>query len=166
MKTLGFATLGLVALPSCAREWASQEIPSDSAFSSKEQRLISSVADTIIPEKDSFGAIPQGVDKFLIRLFDECYEEDVRNNIKLQLSVLDKKAMNTAGNSFPDCSQTQREELLLTFKNSEDEQEKRFFELIKAETIRGFSTSRIVMQDYHGYQVMPGFYNGNADAEA
>lgn len=166
LKTIGFATLGLVALPSCAREWTSQEIPSDSAFSSKEQKLISATADTIIPEKDSVGAIPQGVDKFLIRLFDECYEEDVRDNIKLQLSKLDEKAVDSSGNPFADCSQVQREELLLTFENSENEQEKQFFELVKAETIRGFRTSQVVMQEYHGYRVMPGFYNGNADAEA
>lgn len=166
LKTISFATLGLVALPSCAREWASQEIPSDSAFSSTEQKLITSVADTIIPEKDSIGAIPQGVDKFLIRLFDECYEEDVRNNIKQQLKNLDEIAIDSAGKPFADCSQTQREELLLTFEGSENESEKQFFELVKAETIRGFRTSEVVMKDYYGYSVMPGFYNGNADAEA
>lgn len=166
LKTIGFATLGLVALPSCARDWTSEDIPQDSTFRSKEQELLTSIADTFIPENDAVGAIPQGVDKFLIRLFDECYEEDVRNNIKLQLAKLDEKAIDSVGNSFSKSSQDQREELLLTFEASDNEQENRFFELVKAETIRGFRTSQTVMQDYYGYSVMPGFYNGNVDVEA
>ena len=167
LKTLGFAAAGLVALPVWARGWTSRDVAFDSSvFSNKEQALISAVADTIIPEKDSIGAIPQEVDKFLIRLFDECYEEDVQANLKLQLQELEEKAMNSAGKSFADCSQPQREELLLTFADSENESEKQFFELIKYETIRGFRTSKVVMEDYHGYRVVPGSYNGNVDVKA
>lgn len=167
LKTLGFATLGLAVLPSCARDWASQEIvPGSTSFSAKEQQLLSSVADTILPAKDSLGAIAQGVDKFLIRLFDECYEEPIRENIKTQLAKLDEKAEESSGKSFTVCEQQKREELLLTFNNSEHAPEKEFFDLVKAETIRGFKTTRVVMQDFYGYSVMPGFYNGNVDVEA
>lgn len=166
LKTLGFAAAGLVALPAWARGWNPQEIAlSSSSFSMNEQAILSSVAGTIIPEKDGIGAIPLEVDKFLVRLFDECYEEDARANIKLQLNELNKKAQNSHNKSFSDCSQTQREELLLTFSDSENESEKRFFGLVKSETIRGFRTSKVVMQDYHGYRVVPGRYNGNVDAE-
>lgn len=167
LKTIGIAAAGLVALPSWARGWEARDVNlKSSSFNPNEQSLISAVADTIIPEKDSLGALPQQVDKFLIRLFDECYEMDVQDNIKLQLFELDEKAINTAGKSFTDCSQAEREELLLTFENSENESENLFFELVKRETIRGFRTSKVVMQDYHGYRVIPGFYNGNADVEA
>lgn len=166
LKTLGYAAAGLVALPAWARAWNPQEIalPS-SSFSTNEQAILSSVAGTIIPEKDGIGAVPLEVDKFLVRLFDECYEEDVRNNIKLQLNELNRKAKDSKGKSFADSSQAQREELLLTFSVSGNESEKRFFELVKGETVRGFRTSQVVMEDYHGYRIIPGRYNGNADVE-
>lgn len=166
LKTLGLATAGLVALPAWASGWTSRDVAIESStFSSKEQALLTSISDTFIPANNNLGAIPQEVDKFLIRLFDECYETDVKDNIKLQLNVLNDRAMQEIGKSFTDCSQPQREELILTFQDSDDEAEKRFFQLVKNETIRGFSTSKVVMQDYHGYRVVPGFYNGNVDVE-
>lgn len=166
LKTLGFATAGLVALPAWASGWTARDVAFESStFSSKQQALLSSIADTFIPAKDNVGAIPQEVDKFLIRLFDECYETNVQDNIKHQLSVLDDRATEKAGISFTDCNQAQREEFILTFEESENEEEKNFFQLVKYETIRGFRTSKVVMQDYHGYRVVPGFYNGNVDVE-
>lgn len=166
LKTLGLATAGLVVLPAWASGWTARDVAIESStFSSNEQSLLSSVADTFIPVKDNLGAIPQKVDKFLIRLFGECYETDEQDNIKQQLSVLDDRALGKAGMSFTDCNQKQREELILTFEDSENEAEKEFFHLIKNETIRGFRTSKVVMQDYHGYRVVPGFYNGNVDVE-
>lgn len=166
LKTLGLATAGLVALPAWASGWTARDVAlNSSTFSSKEQALLSSAADTIIPAKNNLGAIPQEVDKFLIRLFDECYEKDERDNIKLQLNVLDDRAMENFGSPYTDCPQEQREQVLLSFDGSEDESEQRFFQLVKSETIRGFRTSKIVMQDYHGYRVVPGRYNGNVDVE-
>lgn len=167
LKTLGIATAGLVALPAWASGWTPRDVALESStFSSNEQALLSSVSDTIIPAKNSIGAIPQEVDKFLIRLFDECYEKDEHDNIKTQLNLLNDRAIEHFGSPYTDCTQEQREQVFLSFDGAEDESEQRFFQLLKGETIRGFRTSKVVMQDYHGYQVIPGFYNGNADAEA
>lgn len=167
LKTLGLATAGLVALPAWASGWTVRDVAIESStFSSNEQALLSSVAATIIPAKNNVGAIPQEVDKFLVRLFDECYERNERNNIKQQLNVMNDRAMENFGSPYIDCTQEQREQVFLSFDDSEDESEQRFFQLVKNETIRGFRTSKVVMQDYLGYRVIPGFYNGNVDVEA
>ena len=73
--------------------------------------------------------------------------------------------MNAHGKAFADCTQSQREELLLTFQDSAKEAEKEFFQQVKFETVRGFRTSKVVMQDYLGYSVIPERYNGNVDVE-
>lgn len=168
LKTLGFAAAGLVALPAWASSgWTTLDVRTEfSTFSSEEEALLSSVADTFIPAKNNLGAIPQEVDKFLIGLFDECYETDVQENIKLQLKALNDRAVDDSGMAFTECSQTQREEVILTFENSGDEAEEQFFQLMKYETIRGFRTSKVVMQEHLGYRVVPGSYNGNVDVEA
>ena len=61
---------------------------------------------------------------------------------------------------------TQRQELLLKFSVSEKKSEKDFFDLVKSETIRGFSTSKEVMLGYLDYKVVPGHYYGCVDVTA
>jgi hypothetical protein len=50
--------------------------------------------------------------------------------------------------------------LLLKLADSQSNDEKEFFTLIKSETIRGFNTSQKVMEDHLGYKIAPGHYNG------
>jgi hypothetical protein len=54
----------------------------------------------------------------------------------------------------------------LKFSVSENKNEKDFFDLMKAETIRGFNTSREVMLKYLNYKIQPGHYYGCVDVNA
>ena len=111
-----------------------------SGFNVTEQKILASVADTIIPAGTSIGALSVGVDKFLQKLIDDCYEKPIQDNIKKQLSALDRAADNHHNKSFSECTQQQREKLLLKLEDSADKDEKEFFTMIKSETIRGFTT--------------------------
>ncbi|MDA0195793.1 MAG: gluconate 2-dehydrogenase subunit 3 family protein [Bacteroidetes bacterium] len=166
LKNLMVASGTLVALPSWAQGWTLGDITLDEIFTNGEQALLTSVADTIIPAGNSIGALSVGVDTFLNKLFAQCYETDVQENIKKQLNGLEASAKNEYGKSFPDCDQLQRQNILMARSISENEDESQFFSLIKRETIRGFSTSREVMVDYNDYKVAPGFYDGCADVNA
>ena len=171
LKHLAIATGGLITLP----QWMVSCGVSDSnvhttSFSSAEQKLLASVADTIIPAANpaatgSIGALSVGVDKYLQKLIDDCYEKDVQDNIKLQLNNLEKSAKTKFKKSFAGCSQLQRQELFLALSSSNVKAEKDFFTLIKSETIRGFNTSQKVMQDYLNYKVAPGHYYGCVDVK-
>lgn len=136
-----------------------------SSFSPPEQQLLAAITDTIIPAGNAIGALSVGVDKFLQRLIDKCYEKDVQDNVKAQLKQLATSAVTVYGKSFADCSQAQRQELLLRFSASAKKPEKDFFTLIKSETIRGFNTSQQVMQNYLNYKVAPGHYYGCVDVK-
>ena len=83
--------------------------------------------------------------------------------VKAQLATIDGKSKSQLGKSFDKASQEEREGLLLSFASSENEDEKKFFDLIKSQTIIGFTTVKEVMVNYRGYQVAPGFYNGCVD---
>jgi hypothetical protein len=106
------------------------------------------------------------LDKFLQKLIDQCYEKEVQDNVKTQLVALQTTAESIYGNSFRNCSQLQRGEMLLKFSVSTDEAEESFFKLIKSETIRGFNTSREVMVNHHRYKQVPGHFYGCADVNA
>jgi Gluconate 2-dehydrogenase subunit 3 len=137
-----------------------------SSFSIAEQKLLAGITDTIIPAGNAIGALSVGVDKFLQKLMDDCYPKEVQDNVKTQLKALEISAQTIHGKSFPECSQLQRQELLLKFSASADKAEKDFFTLIKSETIRGFNTSKEVMQKYLDYKVVPGHYYGCINVKA
>lgn len=164
LKNITIVSAGLITLPqwmiSCG---ASETTVHQTSFSIIEQKILASITDTIIPAGNSVGALSVGVDKFLQKLIDDCYEKVAQDNIKAQLKVLDASADSTHKKHFADCSQSQREELLLKLSKSEKKEEKDFFDLMKSETIRGFNTSQKVMQEYLGYKVAPGHYYGSVD---
>src|SRR6187431_976169 len=166
IRNLAIVSGGLITLPqwivSCG---VSDTTIHQTSFSIGEQEILASITDTIIPAGNSIGALLVGVDKFLQKLIDDCYEKDVQDNVKTQLRSLDGSAQTTHKRSFVDCTQTEREKLLLKLSTSEKKEEKDFFDLIKSETIRGFNTSQKVMQEYFGYKVAPGHYYGSVDVK-
>jgi len=166
LKNLAIVSGGLITLPqwmvSCG---VSDTTIHQTSFSLAEQKILANITDTIIPAGNSIGALSVGVDKFLQKLIDDCYEKDVQGNVKTQLKGLEDSANATYKKSYADCTQAQREELLLKLSASEKKEEKDFFDLMKSETIRGFNTSQKVMQEYLGYQVAPGHYYGCVDVK-
>lgn len=167
IKNLAIVSGGLITLPqwmvSCG---VSDTTLHQTSFSIVEQKILASIADTIIPAGNAVGALSVGVDKFLQKLIDDCYEKDIKDNVKTQLKALDGSAQAENKRSFTDSTQEQREKLLLKLSTSEKKEEKDFFDLIKSETIRGFNTSQKVMQEYLGYKVAPGNYYGCIDVKA
>ena len=167
IKHLAIVSGGLITLP----QWMQSCGISDTnvhqtSFSIAEQKTLSSVADTIIPESNAIGALSVEVDKYLQKMIDDCYEKDVQDNVKSQLKGLEESAKATHKKSFADCTQAQREELLLKLSSSENKSGQDFFNLMKSETIRGFNTSQKVMQEYLGYKIAPGHYYGCINVKA
>ena len=166
IKQIAIAAGGLITLPQWMISCGISDSPiHQSTFSKAEQDLLSSVADTIIPAGNSIGALSVGVDRYLQKLIDDCFEKEVQDNVKAQLSRLETSAKSVSNKSFSQCNQSQRQELLLKLSTSAIKEEKDFFNLIKTEIIRGFNTSQKVMQDFLGYKVAPGHYYGCVDVK-
>lgn len=161
------ASGSLVALPAWANGWnAGDVITQGTSLGLGADEMLATVADTIIPMGNSIGALSVGVDKFLQKLFVDCYEKDVQDNIKNQLNGLQQSAQNLYGKMYGQCTQAQREEMLLKLSSSGDHLQEDFFKLIKSETIRGFNTSREVMVNYLNFRQVPGHYHGCVDVNA
>ena len=168
VKTIAVASGSLITLPfwMTACTGSDTETTHLSSFSLSEQEILAAVTDTIIPPGNDTGALSVGVDKYLQKLFDKCYENEAQDNIKAQLKGLDVAAKTTHGKSFAKCSQQQREHLLIKLSASDKKTEKDFFELVKSETINGFTTSKEVMLNYYHYKVAPGHYYGCVDVKS
>jgi Gluconate 2-dehydrogenase subunit 3 len=166
-KNLAVGFGGLIMLPlwmeSCG---VSDSKMHPTSFSMEEQEILAGLVDSIIPAGNSVGALSVGVDKFLQKLIDDCYEKPVQDNVKRQLHALQVSSRETYGKSFSVCNQQQKENLFMKFSASHDKDQKDFFELIKTETIRGFNTSQKVMEVYLGYKIAPGHYFGCVSVKA
>ncbi|HXB43452.1 MAG TPA: gluconate 2-dehydrogenase subunit 3 family protein [Puia sp.] len=161
VKNLLIGSGGLITLPFWMEACGiSDKNTHQSSFSVAEQHMLSSITDTIIPAGNSVGALVVGVDKYLQKLLDDCYEKPVQENVKRQIQSLDTSAKTMYAKSFAACDQPQRQALLLKYSVSLNKEEKDFFELMKTETIRGFNTSQKVMEEFLGYKVAPGHYYG------
>ncbi|NVJ84824.1 MAG: gluconate 2-dehydrogenase subunit 3 family protein [Algoriphagus sp.] len=164
LKILGAGGVGIAGLVLADWKWhLVDQLTHQGFFSWKQEKLISAVAETIIPDglppvtpspdAQPIGALSTGTDKFLLRFFEHCYEKEDQDLIKRQLDKLGKT-------DFLESDQARREELLLALANSGDEEEKKFFDIMKSRTIYGFTTVREVMVDYHGYKVAAGGFSG------
>jgi hypothetical protein len=167
VKKIVIASGSLITLPFWMTGCGSSDTTTHlSSFSVAEQEILAGVTDTIIPAGYAIGALSAGVDKYLQKLIDKCYEKEVQDNVKIQLKGLETSAQSVYGKSFAKCDQVQRQTLLLKLSVSEKKPEKDFFNLMKSETINGFTTSKEVMVNYFHYQVAPGHYYGCVDIKA
>ena len=167
LKIIGGSVAGIAGLVFADWKWQIiDRVTHAGFFSFEEEQVISAIADTFIPEglppilpsaeAKPLGALSTGTDQFLIKLFEKCYEKEDRDLIKSQLKALTKSG-------FLDLPQTEREQVLMSLKNSEIEEEKKFYDLMRSNTVMGFTTVKEVMVEYRGYQVAPGYYKGCVD---
>ena len=170
LKIIGGSVAGIAGLVFADWRWQIVDrLTHQGFFSFDEEKLISAIADTFIPaglppvvptpDAQPIGALSTGTDQFLIKLFEKCYEKEDQELLKAQLKALAKSG-------FEELSQEEREQTLMAFKDSENEDEKEFYDLMRSNTIMGFTTVKEVMAGYRGYQVAPGFYHGCVDVQA
>lgn len=167
LKLLGAAGLGIAGLAVADWKWQLVDrITHTGFFTFDQERLIASIADTIIPQGSSstssgenaapIGALSTKTDQFLIKFFEKCLEKEEQD-----LVIKELEALHQLG--FISLSKEEREKTLLSYKEDASEDKKKFYELVRSNTIFGFTTVKEVMVDYRGYQVAPGFYQGCAD---
>jgi hypothetical protein len=167
LKLLGAAGAGIAGLVLADWKWQILDrLTHVGFFTYDQEQLITSLADTIIPAGVSgaagsapIGALSTGTDQFLIRFFEKCLEKEEQEILLQELKALQQL-------NFSSLSSAEREKILLDYSKAEGEKQKKFYELIRVNTIFGFTTVREVMVDHLGYQVAPGFYSGCVEVPA
>jgi len=170
LKIIGATGVGIAGLALVNWKWQLVDrITHQGFFNFDEEQMISAIAETFIPEghppilpssdAKPIGALSTGTDQFLMGLFEKCYEKEDQDLIKSKLKALHKSG-------FLDLGQKEREQALLALNASENEEDKKFYGLMRSNTIMGFSTVKEVMVEYRGYKVAPGFYHGCVDVPA
>ncbi|UBM57396.1 gluconate 2-dehydrogenase subunit 3 family protein [Marinilongibacter aquaticus] len=166
IRQMGLGYGAIVAMPVWANGWNQSTLPKNGFLDKESLKSLTAIADTFIPEgKKEPGAVSLQVDQFLDRLFANCYETAEQEKIKSGLEALNLQARRSFGQDFEKCTQTQREGLLSALGTSGSGADKWFYDTLRRETIRGYTTSEYVMVNHYDYVMAPGFYEGCVDVE-
>lgn len=159
---LAASSVGVLAIGYWAKDLDEvRDFFSSSFFKPTEQDAIMAIVDTIIPRgNQAYGAVDLGVPIYILDYLQSCVKPEDLIDIRTQLINIDIRANEMHGKDFEACTQDEREALLLTLANSEIEEEKSFFDLMKEQTIHGYKTTQEVLTNHFNYKVVPGQFNG------
>ncbi len=128
------------------------------ALSAVQARLVTTIADQIIPRTDTPGASDVGVTPFIDHLLAHWYEDDARAQFLAGLGDIDRRA----GGSYLELS-TERQLALLTRIDGEKGAPgtaEAAFAMLKSLTIYGYFTAERVVKEVTKEPVIPGRFDG------
>jgi gluconate 2-dehydrogenase gamma chain len=168
------APLAAAVLQGCAAKPQVGFVPK--FFNDDQARLISMLAETILPKTDTPGAIEAGVPGFIDDIIATVYTPEQQQNFAEGLAAIAKKAKTEIGDDFVDATpqqqlafvKKQNTELLSANSASQSEgwwaagsvKGKPFFLELKELTILGFFTSEAGATQVLQYNQVPGPFKG------
>ncbi len=133
-------------------------------FNQSQANLTKSLAETIIPETDTAGAIEVGVPGFMEKMVNEVYTEEQRMVFLEGLDSFDSVCMNSTGNLFADLSSDEQLEYATEMNRLALSDQPmgvlNFFLLFKELTMVGYFTSEVGATQVLRYEPVPGYYDG------
>ena len=133
-----------------------------------QQKLVTSIAEMMIPETDTPGATSVKVPEFIDLIFTEWASDDERAKFLAGLKDIDVRAATTGGGGtgaakFVDLPQTKKVELLMALDGARDDKSGAdlAFARLKGLTVYGYFTSKVVDVDILKTQMFFSGYQGN-----
>jgi gluconate 2-dehydrogenase subunit 3-like protein len=155
---------GITMLPSCLNSSGKASLALNNIqISAEQERLMAEIAETIIPETDTPGAKEVGSHLFVLKMVDDCYAKEDQEKFVAGLNELNKRTKKRFQNSFVDCTDEQRAQMLLSIENKEDFPPEvfDFYTIMKQRTLQGYLTSKYVLTNITKYEMIPSVpYNG------
>ncbi|WP_406683472.1 gluconate 2-dehydrogenase subunit 3 family protein [Seonamhaeicola sp. MEBiC1930] len=132
-------------------------------------QLISELVDVIIPPTDTPGAKEALVQDYVIDFMEDCASNKEYNNFLNGLIDLQEDSNLKFGNSFEECSNENKIEILKSFESGVSDgiiskinnkiKGRSFFNIIRTLTVEGYCTSTIGATQHLVYEPVPGRYN-------
>mgnify|MGYP002784930717 FL=1 len=136
-------------------------------FTPDQARIVTEVAEIIIPKTDTPGAKDAGVPGFIDTMLKDCYKKEDQDRFIAGLTAFDEEAKKAYGDSFIYCKPEQQVEHVKKIHEAalkemkENKEAKRPFILMAKElTLLGFFTSEPGATQVLQYVAVPGSYKG------
>jgi len=129
----------------------------------EQQALVTNIAEMIIPETDTPGATSVRVPEFIDLILTEWASEDERAPFLAGLADIDKRAATLGASRFVDLPTAKKAELLTALDGARDDKTCAglAFARLKALTVYGYFTSKVVDQDILKTEMFFNGYQGN-----
>ncbi len=127
-------------------------IPDQTVLDADLRRVLSAIAECIIPETDTPGAITAGVPQFAELILSDWYTPEERQPVLDGMLALDDACFEKHGRGFAACSADEQAVALGAVQDSE------MFKVLKSLVVNGYFTSELGATSQPGYDPMPGVY--------
>jgi len=162
VKYLFVVAAGSAVLPSCLHKTDKASIVLKHLdINGQQEKLLAEIAETIIPSGSAPGARDTYAHLFVLRMVDDCYDQQNQKSFLAGLNSIDDIASQKFATSFIKCNSQQRNEIvneLETKKGSGEAVD--FYTMMKTLTIQGYLSSKPVLGDIFKYELVPARYNG------
>ena len=156
-----FSAISISSLASC-QTGATEALGWEPSFLSVDQsKIVSAIADILVPTTDTPGAIEAGVPEFIDIMLKDNTSEDAQKKFQEHFTGFVNKCKEVTGKSFGDCAPEEQLSLLQQLeKEAQDAKDGSFIGTMKQMTYQGYFTSEVGMMDVLDYNPVPGNYDG------
>ena len=126
--------------------------PTHIVLDDHEREMLAAIAELIIPETDTPGAIKAGVPQFVELILSDWHTAGERQPVLDGMATLDTDCRAAHGREFLDCSTAEQTAALAATEGSP------MFSTLKSLVVNGYFTSELGATSQAGYNPMPGVY--------
>jgi glucoside 3-dehydrogenase (cytochrome c) hitch-hiker subunit len=145
---IAFAGLHRACLAAADLDAAPRQVVLDDG----QREILSAIAECIIPETDTPGAIAAGVPQFVELILSDWHTPQERQPVLDGMARLDADSRSAHGRGFADLDEDQQAEALAATEGST------MFSMLKSLVVNGYFTSELGATSQPGYNPMPGVY--------
>ena len=163
IKQILLASGGIVLIPACFQdEGAVSVLLKRINITGREESLFADFVEAILPETDTPGAKSLNIHQFVLKMFDDCYNEEEQEKLISGLRELNNFSEDTFSDKFTDLPQNKKLEILnkISAGLSVDGTLKFFLEETKSWTIKGFTSSEYFLTKITSYELVPARFHG------
>lgn len=132
-----------------------------------QENVVSNLCETILPKTSTPGAKDLGINLFVFKMIDECFDRKGQDDFLAGLGEFETAVDKKYGKSFNDLTVAERSafaneiEKQSKVPNNKDKDNKAngFYWAVKGQTVFGYTTSKYFMTEQIVYELVPGRYN-------
>ena len=162
-------TAGVATIPLWVDSWSSVTLrKAEFPLSEKQQAILQSLVDIIIPTTDIPGAKDLAVDKFVTTMVADCYDKETQEAFIEGLDELDSGARERYGKPFTKLNADQSVDLLKKMDAMAEgvpDNKINFVAFVKSLTIEGYMNSEYILKNLLDYEMAPARFNGSFPVE-
>lgn len=134
-------------------------------LNNKEIDLVSSIADVILPNTDTPGALDVHVPEFIDLMLRDCFSEEEKASFRENLNVFVVIVKEKFGDVFEDCTENDKAKIVASLEDEDytlfsQTVKSNFYRIIKQLTLLGFFSSEYAMKNMLDYNPIPGRFEG------